>query len=109
MTGKHFNMEVGDKIELRLESKGAKGDWFGRYYSCVVFLKTVKESDKLKAGNTVVCRITEMRQTCVFATLVDNDNDEAGELPEAILDEDEEQRAYQATALAAQKFPKRTQ
>lgn len=59
----------GQVIEVKVEDRGAKGDWKGRYKGLVVFIKG-EGADSLKSGDVVKVEITDMKPKCAFARLM---------------------------------------
>ena len=68
------NVKVGDRVEVTIEGKGAKGDPICHIANMVTFIKSPEVP--LAVGETVTVEITAITSNCGFAKVAQDEDDE---------------------------------
>ncbi len=77
-------VEVGDVIEVTIESTGAKGDGIAKVNNFVIIIPGAKEGDKVKI------KITRVLKKMAFAEIVSGEGSEAASSEEEMEEQAEQ-------------------
>ena len=57
-------LQKGQKMKIKVEGKGAKGDFFGKVKGLVVF---IRDCNAVPVGDFIEIEVIEVRDKCAFA------------------------------------------
>lgn len=59
-----IGLQKGQKLKIKVEGKGAKGDFFGKVQGLVVF---IRDCNAVPVGDFIEIEVIEVRDKCAFA------------------------------------------